>query len=53
MAGGTSPYTYSLDNITYQNSNIFNNLSTGNYTVYIKGDEELAWFKIRHGDPAL
>jgi hypothetical protein len=36
VAGGTAPYTYSLDNITYQNSNIFNNLSTGNYTVYIK-----------------
>jgi len=36
VAGGTSPYTYSLNNITYQNSNIFNNLSTGNYTIYVK-----------------
>ena len=22
-----------------------------NYTIYVRGDEELAWFKIRHGDP--
>lgn len=36
VAGGTAPYTYSLNNITYQNSNIFNNLSVGNYTVYVK-----------------
>lgn len=36
VVGGTAPYTYSLDNITYQNSNIFNNLYTGNYTVYVK-----------------
>lgn len=36
VAGGTPPYTYSLNNINYQTSNIFNNLSSGNYTVYIK-----------------
>ena len=22
-----------------------------NYTIYVKGDEELAWFKIKYGDP--
>jgi hypothetical protein len=22
-----------------------------NYTIYVKGDEELLWFKIKHGDP--
>ena len=36
VIGGTPPYTYSLDNITYQNSNIFNNLPVGNYVIFIK-----------------
>lgn len=36
VVGGTPPYTYSLDNIIYQNSNIFNNLSVGNYVIFIK-----------------
>ena len=22
-----------------------------NYVIYVKGDEELSWFKIKHGDP--
>ena len=22
-----------------------------NYTVYVKGNEELSWFKIKYGDP--
>jgi len=30
------PYTYSLDGINYSSSNIFNNLSGGTYTGYIK-----------------
>jgi gliding motility-associated-like protein len=34
-SGGTTPYQYSLDNITYQSSNIFN-VAAGTYTVYIK-----------------
>tara|TARA_R100000935_G_scaffold58920_1_gene99948 strand:+ start:20416 stop:26094 length:5679 start_codon:yes stop_codon:yes gene_type:complete len=34
-AGGTAPYTYSLDGNNYQNSNIFNNLSAGYYTIYV------------------
>lgn len=34
--GGTSPYTYSLDNITFVSSNIFFNLPSGNGTVYVK-----------------
>ncbi|TQO39252.1 putative secreted protein (Por secretion system target) [Arenibacter algicola] len=33
--GGTAPYTYSLDGNNYQNSNIFNNLSAGYYTIYV------------------
>jgi len=34
--GGISPYTYSMDGITYQNSHIFNGLPAGPYTVYVK-----------------
>ena len=22
-----------------------------NYTIYVRGDEELSWFKIKYGDP--
>jgi len=32
----TSPYQYSLDNITYQESNVFTNLASGIYTFYVK-----------------
>jgi hypothetical protein len=35
-SGGTAPYTYSLDGITYTGSNIFTGLAPGNYTVYVK-----------------
>jgi hypothetical protein len=34
--GGTTPYQYSLDGITYQASNIFTGLAAGAYTVTIK-----------------
>ncbi len=33
---GTPPYEYSLDGITWQSSNIFNNLIAGTYTVYYR-----------------
>lgn len=36
VVGGTPPYTYSLDNIVYQTSSIFNNLPVGSYTAYVK-----------------
>jgi len=34
--GGVAPYTYSLDNITYQSSNTFTGLGTGTYTGWVK-----------------
>ncbi|UUC45513.1 DUF7948 domain-containing protein [Flavobacterium cerinum] len=34
--GSIGNYEYSLDGIHFQNSNSFTNLSSGNYTVYIK-----------------
>lgn len=32
-ANGTAPYTYSIDGINYQASNVFNNLAPGNYYI--------------------
>lgn len=34
--GGTGPYEYSLDGITWQSSNVFPGLAAGTYTVYIR-----------------
>lgn len=34
--GGTAPYEYSINGTVFQASNIFNNLPSGAYTVYIK-----------------
>lgn len=34
--GGVPSYTYSLNGVTYQNSNTFLNLNSGSYTAYIK-----------------
>lgn len=36
VMGGTPPYQYSVDNIHWQNTNIFTDLPRGNITVYIK-----------------
>ncbi len=36
VSGGTPPYQYSLDGITFQNSNIFTGLANGNYVLTTK-----------------
>lgn len=36
VTGGTPPYEYSLDNITFQNSNVFTNIPRGLHKVYVR-----------------
>lgn len=36
VVGGTPAYQYSLDNVHWQDSNVFTNLTRGDYTVYVK-----------------
>jgi hypothetical protein len=36
ISNGTAPYQYSLDNTTWQTSNIFIGLTPGTYTVYYR-----------------
>ncbi|CAH0146068.1 T9SS type B sorting domain-containing protein [Chryseobacterium sp. Bi04] len=36
VTGGTPNYQYSMDNIIWQNSNVFTNISRGNHKVYVK-----------------
>jgi len=35
-SGGTLPYLYSLDNVNFIENNYFENLSEGNYIIYVK-----------------
>jgi len=37
--GGTSPYSYSIDETTFQNSTTFSNLSAGSYTITVKDSD--------------
>ena len=37
--GGTAPYSYSVDNINFQSSNIFTNMPRGLHKVYVKSAE--------------
>jgi hypothetical protein len=40
-----------LDRDTIHNPHWGFEIRLGSSTVYLRGDEELNWFKIRHGDP--
>src|SRR5438477_918547 len=35
-SGGTAPYAYAIDGVTFGNSGIFSNLAAGSYTVTVK-----------------
>src|SRR5206468_3932078 len=35
-SGGTAPYAYAIDGVTFGNSGIFNNLAAGSYTITVK-----------------
>lgn len=37
LAGGKSPYQYSLDGMSFQNNNVFN-LTAGSYSIFVKDD---------------
>ncbi|WP_396189090.1 T9SS type B sorting domain-containing protein [Flavobacterium sp.] len=39
-SGGFGNYEYSLDNIEWQNSPVFNNLENGTYTIYVRDKNE-------------
>ncbi|MGE8555207.1 MAG: T9SS type B sorting domain-containing protein [Chryseobacterium jejuense] len=36
VIGGTPDYKYSIDNVVWQDSNVFNNVPRGNYKIYVK-----------------
>jgi gliding motility-associated-like protein len=36
LFGGTGPYQYSVDNVNWQGSNVFNGLIAGSYTIYCR-----------------
>ncbi|MUU77036.1 T9SS type B sorting domain-containing protein [Winogradskyella endarachnes] len=38
VTGGDAPYTYSIDGVNFQTSNIFNDLSQGTYTIIVQDD---------------
>ena len=45
LTGGTGPYQYSIDNISWQGSNVFNNLISGSYTIYCRDVNGCTIFK--------
>lgn len=53
VVGGTVPYKYSMDNITWQDSNIFTDVPRGNGTVYVKDDYNCAPIEVEITIPNL
>jgi len=55
-SGGTSPYQFSIDSINYQPSGIFNGLTAGNYSMFVRdanGCDTTISFTITQPDTAL
>ncbi|MCC6257291.1 MAG: T9SS type A sorting domain-containing protein [Chitinophagaceae bacterium] len=44
--GGIPPYSYSLDDVTYQSSNAFTNMTPGSYTVYVKDSKGCTYSQV-------
>jgi gliding motility-associated-like protein len=40
VTGGDAPYTYSIDGVTFQTSNVFTGLTQGTYTITVKDDND-------------
>ena len=40
VTGGTPPYEYSLDNNTWQSSNVFYNVPQGNHKIYVRDSQK-------------
>ncbi|MBV8324667.1 T9SS type B sorting domain-containing protein [Chryseobacterium sp.] len=51
--GGTPPYQYSMDNIQWQESNVFNNIPRGEAKVYVKDSYNCAPIEINITIPNL
>jgi gliding motility-associated-like protein len=45
VSNGTAPYSYSIDGIDFQSSNLFNNLAVGSYAVTVKDANGLSTVK--------
>ena len=47
-SGGLQPYQFSLDGINYQNSPVFTDLPSGNYTIYVQSNENCTATAVRN-----